>query len=84
MCNCMLSIIVNIYSKSKRENNVFAFIPGFKSEVFPLTQIKYEVKCSECGRTYCYTRAGNVVQSIRAGHKCVCCCRNANLRLEEL
>ena len=47
-------------------------------------RIQYEVKCSECGRTYCYTRAGNVVQSIRAGHKCVCCCGNANLRLEEL
>ena len=39
MCNYMLSIIVNNYSKSELENKVFAFIPGLKSEVFPLTHI---------------------------------------------
>jgi len=39
MCICMLSIIVNNYSKIEREKNVFAFIPGLKSEVFPLTHI---------------------------------------------
>ena len=40
MCICMLSIIVNNYSKIEREKNVFAFIPGLKSEVFPLTHIR--------------------------------------------
>jgi len=54
-----------------------------KSAAIRKKRIKYEVKCSECGRTYCYTRVGNIVQSIRAGHKCVCCCGNANLSLIE-
>ena len=58
MCNCMLSIIVNNYSKSEREKNVFAFIPGLKSEVFPLTHIRPLYTMYPRLRTISLTRTG--------------------------
>ena len=50
MCNYMLSIIVNNYSKSELENKVFAIIPGLKSEVFPLTHIKSTLLLGESAK----------------------------------
>lgn len=54
-----------------------------KSMAIRKNRIKYEVKCPNCGRSYRYTKAGNVVRSIRAGRKCICSCGNVNLQLKE-